>query len=116
MIKVLLDNREVSFKMKLIKISLLFLILIKGSLAYIGPGEISPQSQMEFAKEFKATDKRRGSGRIAGGVAAKTGEVNEFCYISINFFNKQQNCGAFILDEGNIATAASCVYEYVRNN
>lgn len=101
-------------KMKLIKISIFFIVLIKGSWSYIEPGEVNPQSQKQFLNQFKLIyDNRKSATRIANGFAAKFGEVNEFCYLSNNFFNKRQNCGCVIVDNCHVLTSASCVKEYV---
>lgn len=49
--------------------------------------------------------------RIASGLTAKKGENLDFCYLSIHFFNKQQNCGCSIIDSTHVATSARCVVE-----
>jgi secreted trypsin-like serine protease len=66
---------------------------------YIDPGEVTLEN-------FDFLDSR-----IASGIAAKKGENLDFCYLSINFFNKQQSCGCLILSPDYVITSARCVVE-----
>lgn len=66
------------------------------------PGEIFDENSELFASELN---------KIAYGIAANPGEVNEFCYLTVRFFNKQQTCGCFLLDRYHVVTSARCLVE-----
>lgn len=50
-------------------------------------------------------------GRIALGDDGKKGENLDFCYITVNFYEKQKTCGCIIATEKWVVTTARCVYE-----
>lgn len=68
---------------------------------YTKPGEITADNLESFATLNK----------ITAGTALKKGQFLDFCYISVNFFQKQQTCGCFIYNEQFVATTARCVVE-----
>lgn len=49
--------------------------------------------------------------RIASGADSKKGENLDFCYIVINFYEKQKTCGCVIASPYHVLTTARCVYE-----
>lgn len=77
----------------------LILLLISTISAYVAPGE---NTIGNFSDENQ---------RIASGVAAKKGENVDFCYLTINFLQKKQNCGCFIYNKNYVGTSARCVVE-----
>jgi secreted trypsin-like serine protease len=83
------------------------LSLVKASGEFTPPGEINVNSFRNFAIELSQATQ----GRIASGVAAKHGEVDEFCYLSIQFLNKLLTCGCYLVDSRYILTSASCLME-----
>jgi hypothetical protein len=66
---------------------------------YTAPGEINAENFEDFEQ------------RIASGTALKKGLFLDLCYISINFFQKQQTCGCLIFSEQYVVTTARCVVE-----
>jgi hypothetical protein len=70
---------------------------------YVAPGEVTFES-FDFEDQL-------GDQKIASGLAGKKGENLDFCYLSINFFNKRQSCGCSIVDSNQVVTSARCVVE-----
>jgi hypothetical protein len=75
-------------------------ILISVSALYVKPGEVEITDE-----SFEELQK------IAGGLPSKKGEMLSFCYISVNFFQKQQTCGCLIYNSQYVVTTARCVVE-----
>lgn len=92
-----------------LKILLIFSVISQNLVHcdYTRPAEISFYNFKSFASAYKNAT----HGRIASGVAALRGEVDEFCYLSINFANRQLTCGCFLFNDWYIVTAANCLVE-----
>lgn len=79
---------------------------------YIEPGQVTLDTYEEYLKEQQLLNTRVESDqKIAAGTAAKKGEYPEFCYISVQFYQKQQSCGCFIWEKQYVVTAARCVVD-----
>lgn len=78
---------------------------------YLEPGAVTLDTYEEFLKEHEKQISRVETEKIASGIAAKRGEYPELCYLSIQFFNKQQTCGCFIWDKHHVVTSARCLRE-----
>lgn len=83
-----------------------------GPFYYMEPGAVSFDTYELFLDEQKNVINRIEDGeKIASGVAAKKGNYPELCYLSIEFYQKQQTCGCYVHDEYHVITSARCVIE-----
>lgn len=102
---------EISVEMKGQKLKFLVIFaslsVINSLPEYTAPGEIGLSNFQSFSNALN----RVTQGRIAAGTAAKQGEVDEFCYLSIQFAGNQLTCGCFLIDSQHIVTAANCIVE-----
>lgn len=57
-------------------------------------------------------DSEENSLRIASGADGKKTENLDFCWMTVNFYEKQKTCGCTILAASYIVTTARCVYEW----
>lgn len=105
------------------KFLLVLPILVTASFAlpgapYVPPGWANLDTYDEFLEQVKEAYGETGSKtseKIAGGTESKKGELPEFCYLNIGFYQKSQICGCFIYDSLHVITSARCVQEYVIN-
>lgn len=108
-----------SVEVKAMKLFVVFAVLLVSALAspapnpfYVEPGFANADTYEEFLEQLKNTGSRvNDDQKIASGTAAKKGEFNDFCYLSISFFQKSQTCGCYIAHPQYVVTSARCVKE-----